>query len=210
MTKPKIHLPQGDLPADVKLTGDIAVDCEMMGLSIKHDRLCLIQLRARDGDIHLVKIARGQKEAPHLKKILEDKNSVKMFHFARVDIAMISEWLGIKTAPVYCTKIASKLARTYGNFHGLKDCLRDLLGVEISKQQNLTDWGQDTLTPEQLEYAATDVLHLHALKDKLVELLVREDKTELAQACFDFLPTLAELDRRGWEDRDIFVHTEAR
>jgi ribonuclease D len=207
MTTPKIHLHQNDLPAGLTLNGDIAIDTETMGLRLLHDRLCLVQLRGQDGDVHLVKISRDQKTAPNLKKLLQDPSKVKIFHFARFDLAALKQWLDIDCSPVFCTKIASKLTRTYGNFHGLKDNLRDLLGVEISKQQQLSDWGQDTLSPEQLEYAAGDVLHLHALRDKLAELLKRENRTGLAQACFEFLPTRAALDLQGWEENDIFAHS---
>lgn len=207
MTSPKIHLHKRDLPANLDLGTDIAVDCEMMGLSLIRDRLCLIQLRGRHGDVHLVQIANGQTEAPNLKKILEDRNSTKIFHFARTDIASIRRWLGIHCAPVYCTKIASKLARTYSDRHGLKENIRELKNIELNKQQTTTDWGQDTLTPEQMDYAAADVLHLHELKDHLIQMLAREHRTEIAQSCFDFLPTRAALDLLDWEDKDVFSHS---
>jgi ribonuclease D len=207
MAAHKIHLHQNDLPAGFTLGAEIAVDTETLGLNLTRDRLCLVQLRGRDTDSHLVQIARGQKTAPHLKKLLEDKNALKIFHFARFDIAFLKQWLDIDCRPVFCTKIASKLVRTWGDRHGLKDNLKEALGVEISKTQQTSDWGADTYSPEQLEYAASDVLHLHALKDHLAKLLARENRTDLAQACFDFLPTRAALDRLGWEETDIFAHS---
>ncbi len=206
MTTPKIHLHKSDLPANVDLGNDIAVDCEMMGLSLIRDRLCLLQLRGRDGDIHIVQILNGQDEAPNLKKILEDETRVKIFHYARTDIAMIKAWLDINCAPVYCTKIASKLVRTYTDRHGYSANIKELKGVDVSKQQTSTDWGRDELTPEQLEYAAVDVLHLHDLKDHMIKLLDREGRTSLAQACFNFLPARAALDLLDWEEKDIFSH----
>lgn len=206
MTAPKVHLHKNDLPANIDLGNDIAVDCEMMGLSLIRDRLCLIQLRGRDTDIHLVQIANGQDEAPNLKKILEDPKSTKIFHYARTDVAMLKAWLDINCAPVFCTKIASKLVRTYTDRHGLKENIRELKGVDLNKQQTTTDWGQDTLTPEQMDYAAADVLHLHELKDHMIKLLAREDRTAIAQACFNFIPARAALDLMDWEDKDIFSH----
>ena len=206
-TQPKVHLHKGDLPKDVTFSGEIAVDCEMMGLRIAYDRLCLVQLKGRTGDVHLVQIAKGQASAPNLKKILEDENSLKIFHYARIDIAMLLEWLDIDCRPVFCTKIASKLVRTYGDRHGLKDVTREIVGIELNKQQTTTDWGADTLTKEQLEYAASDVLHLHAIKDRLVQMLEREHRLELAEACFEFLPVRAALDCLGWEEADIFAHS---
>lgn len=207
MSTPKIHLHQNDLPKGLNLGKEIAVDCEMMGLNLHRDRLCLVQLRGRDTDIHLVKIAKGQTDAPNLKKLLEDRNILKIFHFARIDIAMLLEWLDIDTQPIFCTKIASKLVRTYGNFHGLKDVVREVVGIDLNKQQTLTDWGSDELSKEQLDYAAADVLYLHDVKDFLVKLLDREGRTELAQACFDFLPVRSSLDLLGWEEADIFAHS---
>lgn len=206
-TAPKIHLHKGDLPAGLNLGTEIAVDCEMMGLNLIRDRLCLVQLRGRDTDVHLVQIAKDQDEAPNLKALMEDPSAVKIFHFARIDIAMMKAWLDIDCAPLFCTKISSKLARTYTERHGLKDLVRDTVGVDLSKQQQLTNWGVDTLTPEQLEYAASDVLHLHALKDHLSEMLEREDRMEIAKACFKFLPARAALDLLGWENSDIFAHS---
>lgn len=206
MSTPKIHLHKNDLPAVLNLGNDIAVDCEMMGLSLVRDRLCLIQLRGRDTDIHLVQIAKDQKDAPNLRKILEDKTSTKIFHYARIDIATIKRWLNIDVAPVYCTKIASKMVRTYTDRHGLGANIKDLKGIDLNKQQGNSDWGQDVITPEQMEYAASDVLHLHDLKDFMVKTLEREGRTALAQSCFDFLPTRAALDLLDWEDKDIFSH----
>ncbi len=204
---PKIHLHKGDVPKDLKLGNEIAVDCEMMGLRIPYDRLCLVQLRGRDTDIHLVQIAKGQTAAPHLKKLLEDENVMKIFHFARADIAWLMEWLDIDIDTVFCTKIASKLVRTYGDRHGLKEVTREVTGIDLNKQQAITDWGVENLTKEQLEYAASDVLHLHVIKDHLEAMLKRENRFELAQACFDFLPIRAALDCLGWEDNDIFAHS---
>ena len=177
-----------------------------MGLDPARDRLCLVQLSNGDGSAHLVQLAKGQHDAPNLKRLLADPAVTKLFHYARFDIAVIRAYLGIVCMPVYCTKIASKLVRTYTDRHGLKDLCRELLGEDISKQQQSSDWGADTLTPEQLRYAAGDVLYLHALKAKLDMMLDREGRTELAAACFAFLPTRAELDLAGWGDQDIFAH----
>lgn len=206
-TTPKIHLHKNDLPAGIDFGKEIAVDCEMMGLSLVRDRLCLVQLKGRNTDIHLVQIAKGQKDAPNLRKVLEDKNSVKIFHYARIDIATIKRWLNIDVKPVFCTKIASKMVRTYTDRHGLSANIRDLKGFDVSKQQANTDWGQDTLTTEQMEYAASDVLYLHELKDFMEVTLKREDRMQLAQSCFDFLPTRAALDLLDWEEKDIFSHS---
>jgi len=207
MTTPKIHLHQKDLPAGLSLGNEIAVDCEMMGLNLSRDRLCLVQLRGRGTDVHLVQIHRDQTDAPNLKKLLEDDTILKIFHFARIDIAMLNEWLAIACDSLYCTKIASKLSRTYTERHGLKDLTRDLLGIDVSKHQQLSDWGLETLSEEQIEYAASDVLHLHDLMDKTKMLLEREGRMEIAQACFDFLPVRAALDLMGWEEHDIFAHS---
>ncbi len=177
-----------------------------MGLDPARDRLCLVQLSSGDGSAHLVQLPKGRYDAPNLKKLLSDPAVTKLFHFARFDIAVIRAYLGIVCAPVYCTKIASKLVRTYTDRHGLKDLCRELLEEDISKQQQSSDWGADTLTPEQLSYAAGDVLYLHALKAKLDTMLQREGRTALAAACFAFLPTRAELDLAGWGDDDIFAH----
>lgn len=201
-----ISVHQGDLPANVTFTGAVAVDCEMMGLNTLRDRLCLVQLSSGDGSAHLVQIAQGQSSAPNLKRVLEDQKTIKIFHFARSDLATLKQWLNIDCGPVYCTKTASRLCRTFTDRHGLKDVVRDLLGIEVSKQQQTTDWGAPGLTDEQKEYAASDVLHLHKVMDLLTVMLVREGRMELAQACFDFLPTRAALDIAGWDDLDIFAH----
>ncbi len=177
-----------------------------MGLDPARDRLCLAQLSSGDGSAHLVQLAKGQYDAPNLKRLLADPAVTKLFHYARFDIAVLRAYLGIVCTPVYCTKIASKLVRTYTDRHGLKDLCRELLGEDISKQQQSSDWGADTLRPEQLQYAAGDVLYLHALKAKLDMMLEREGRTGLAAACFAFLPTRVELDLAGWEDQDIFAH----
>ena len=207
MTAPKIHLHKGDLPKDVHLGKEIAVDCEMMGLRIAYDRLCLVQLKGRDTDIHLVQIAKGQTDAPNLKKLLEDESTQKIFHYARIDIAMLMEWLDIDCRPVFCTKIASKLVRTYGDRHGLKDITREMTGIDLNKQQTTTDWGAEELSKEQIDYAASDVMHLHVIKDRLTGMLKRENRFELAEACFEFLPVRAALDCLGWEESDIFAHS---
>ena len=201
-----IHLYEGDLPEDFGRPASIAIDTETMGLKPHRDRMCLVQISAGDGDAHLVRIARGQTTAPRLAALLEDPDVLKIFHFARFDLAVLHERLGIDCRPVYCTKIASKLIRTYTDRHGLRDLLRETIGVEISKQQQSSDWGADQLTPEQQSYAAGDVLHLHAVKRVLDEMLAREGRTDLARACFDFLPARARLDLLGWEEPDIFAH----
>ena len=200
-----VHL--NDLPSGVSFGSAVAIDTETMGLNPHRDRLCVVQLSAGDGNAHLVQFRKGRYEAPNLKALLENPNVLKIFHFGRFDVAMLKRYLGADTRPVYCTKIAAKLVRTFTDRHGLKDLCRELLGVEISKQQQTSDWGQEVLTPEQMNYAASDVLHLHALKAKLDALLAREDRAGLAQACFDFLPYRAELDLKGWlDDTDIFKH----
>jgi ribonuclease D len=200
-----VHL--NDLPPDVDFGAAVAIDTETMGLKPHRDRLCVVQLSAGDGNAHLVQLEKGCFEAPNLKALLENPNVLKIFHFGRFDIAVLRHYLGADTRPVYCTKIAAKLVRTFTDRHGLKDLCRELLGVEISKQQQTSDWGQPVLTPEQQIYAASDVLHLHGLKAKLDALLDREGRTGLAQACFDFLPYKAELDLKGWhDDTDIFNH----
>ena len=200
------HFYQGDLPDDLDLGGTVAVDCETMGLIPNRDRLCLVQLSGGDGNAHLVQIANGQKSAPNLSRLLTDPNVLKLFHFGRFDIAALFNAFGALTGPVYCTKIASKLVRTYTDRHGLKNLLDELLGVDISKLQQMSDWGAEDLTEAQLAYAASDVLYLHALREKLDEQLAREGRTDLAQAAFDFLPTRARLDLAGWPDVDIFAH----
>ena len=201
-----IHLHHGDLPAGVDFGPSVAIDTETMGLDPNRDRLCLVQLSAGDGVSHLVQFAGGAYEAPHLKALLADDRVLKIFHFGRFDIAMLRRYLGVATQPVYCTKIASRLVRTFTDRHGLKDLVREVLGIELSKQQQSSDWGAPELTDEQLRYAAADVLHLHALKARLDQMLAREGRTALAQACFDFLPTRALLDLGGWAAEDIFAH----
>ncbi len=200
------HLHQGDLPDNLGLGQVVAVDSETMGLNPHRDALCVVQLSAGDGDAHLVQLDRKLYDAPNLKALLSDPGVLKIFHFARFDIAAFQRWLGIETKPVYCTKIASKLTRTYTDRHGLKDITRELLGVDMSKQQQSSDWGAATLTEAQIDYAASDVLYLHDLRAKLDEMLAREGRTAYAAACFDFLPTRAALDLAGWPETDIFAH----
>ncbi len=200
------HFHKGDLPADVDLGDCIAIDTETMGLAPHRDRLCLVQLSAGDGDAHIVQFARDAYDAPNLKACLGDPATTKLFHFGRFDIAVIRQYLGITCAPVYCTKIASRLVRTFTDRHGLKDLCRELLGVELSKQQQTSDWGAAELSVAQLDYAAADVLYLHRLAEKLDEMLAREGRTDLAAACFHFLPARAELDLGGWPEIDIFSH----
>jgi ribonuclease D len=202
----KIKLHQGDLPAGLDLGPLVAIDTETLGLNPFRDRLCLAQLSSGDGVCHAVQFAAGSYDAPNLKRMLADPKVVKLFHFARFDIAMFRRWLGVDCKPVYCTKIASKLVRTYTDKHGLKDLVRELLKVDLSKEQQSSDWGARDLSEQQLAYAANDVAHLHALKTALDTMLAREGRTHLAQACFDFLPTRAELDLAGWEETDIFAH----
>jgi len=201
-----IRLHRGDLPADLNLGPIVAVDTETMGLNPLRDRLCLIQLSSGDGNCELVQIPLGAHKAPNLQRLLEDPHTLKIFHFARFDIAALKQGLGIDCRPLYCTKIASKLVRTFTDRHGLKDLARELLGVELSKQQQSSDWGAPELTQDQQRYAASDVLHLHALKTKLDEMLVREGRKALAEACFSFLPTRGALDLGGWAEPDIFAH----
>jgi len=202
-----IFLHDGDLPADALMGAtSVAVDSETMGLRLGRDPLCVVQLSAGDGDAHVVQLRRPDYDAPNLKALLTDPAVTKIFHFGRFDIAMFHQHLGVVTAPVYCTKIASKLARTYTDRHGLKDVSRELLGVDMSKTQQSSDWGAAKLSPEQLAYAASDVLHLHALRARLDDMLVREGRDALARACFDFLPHRALLDVAGWEEVDIFAH----
>ncbi|HLI10906.1 MAG TPA: ribonuclease H-like domain-containing protein [Alphaproteobacteria bacterium] len=203
---PRIQLHHDDLPTGLDLGAVVAVDTETMGLEPRRDRLCLVQLSAGDGVCHLVQFAAGRYDAPQLKALLGDPMVMKLFHFARFDLAMLRRHLGVVCRPVYCTKIASKLTRTFTDRHGLKDLCRELLGIEISKQQQLSDWGAERLNDEQLAYAASDVLHLHELKGKLDALLEREGRRQLAEACFAFLPARAELDLGGWDDPDIFAH----
>lgn len=198
---------EGDLPAGLSLGASVAIDSETMGLRLGRDDLCVVQLSAGDGEAHVVRLRRPDYDCPNLKRLLTDRSVLKLFHFGRFDIAMFALHLGVTTGPVYCTKIASKLARTYTDRHGLKDLARELAGVDLSKAQQSSDWGADVLTPEQQAYAASDVLHLHALKARLDVMLAREGRTALAQACFDFLPIRARLDVAGWEDVDIFAHS---
>lgn len=200
-----VYLHRGDLPAEVRFNGPVAVDSETMGLSLMRDRLCLVQLSDGGGEAHLVQLP-GAPNAPNLARILTDPAHLKLFHFARFDVAMFKRHLGVDTAPIYCTKIASKLVRTYTDRHGLKDLTKELLGRDVSKDQQSSDWGADTLSDAQLSYAASDVLHLHALRDKLDAMLAREGRTAMAKACFDFLPTRVALDLLGWEETDIFAH----
>ncbi len=201
------HLHKGDLPARLDLGPVVAVDSETMGLNPHRDALCVVQLSSGDGNAHLVQLDRTTYDAPRLKALLADPKVLKIFHFARFDIAAFRRWLGVETAPVYCTKIASKLSRTYTDRHGLKDLVRELLGLEISKQQQSSDWGASVLSDAQIDYAASDVLHLHALREKLEDMLAREGRTELAAACFGFLPARAALDLEGWPEIDIFAHS---
>ena len=197
---------QGDLPDDLDLVQIVAIDCETMGLNPHRDRLCVVQLSSGDGNAHLVQVAQGQTSAPNLERLLTDPSVLKLFHFGRFDIAAMYNAFGALAAPVYCTKIASKMVRTYTDRHGLKNLLQELLGIDISKQQQSSDWGAEHLTAAQVEYAASDVLYLHRLRDELNARLDREGRTEMAQACFDFLPTRAKLDLAGWPDIDIFAH----
>ncbi|MEO0743913.1 MAG: ribonuclease D [Pseudomonadota bacterium] len=201
------YLHISDLPDDLDLGPMVAIDCETMGLHPHRDRLCVVQLSAGDGDAHMVQIKLGQTDAPNLCKLLTDPQVLKLFHFGRFDIAAMQNAFGVVTAPVYCTKIASRLVRTYTDRHGLKNLLQELLGIDISKQQQSSDWGADTLSDAQLEYAASDVLYLHRLRDALNGMLVREGRMEIAQACFDFLPMRAQLDLAGWPETDIFAHS---
>lgn len=200
-----VTLHQDDLPGDLDLGDSVAVDCETMGLNLQRDRLCLIQLSAGDGDAHLVQF-RGGYAAPNLCRLLADPAVTKLFHFARFDLAAIERYLGVTAAPVYCTRTASRLVRTFTDRHGLKDLCAELLGVTISKQQQSSDWGAADLSEEQLRYAAADVLHLHALRERLDPMLAREGRSELAAATFAFLPTRARLDLAGWDEIDIFAH----
>jgi ribonuclease D len=202
-----VRLHRGDLPDLTRYTDSVAIDTETMGLHPHRDRLCVVQLSPGDGSADVVQIAAGARDAPNLKKLLADPTIVKIFHFARFDIAVLYNAFDVMPAPVYCTKIASRLTRTFSDRHGLKDLVKDLLNVDVSKQQQLSDWGAPELTDAQLAYAASDVLHLHALKAKLDGLLVREGRASLAEACFRFLPDRARLDLAGWAEEDIFSHS---
>lgn len=202
-----VRLHRGDLPDLKAYKGSVAIDTETMGLDPQRDRLCVVQLSPGDGTADVVQIAAGQTRAPNIEKLLADKSVTKLFHFARFDLGMLSKAFGVMAEPVYCTKIASRLARTYTDKHGLKDLTRELLGVDLSKQQQSSDWGAETLSEAQLAYAATDVLHLHALREKLDAMLAREGRADLAAACFRFLPGRVRLDLGGWEAEDIFSHS---
>ena len=201
-----IELHRGDLPADLKLSQEIAIDTETMGLDPNRDRLCLVQISGGDGVCHIVQFAQDSYDAPNLTKILGDSARTKIFHFARFDVAMIQRHLNVLCTPLFCTKIASRLTRTYTDRHSLKDLCKEVLGVDLSKQQQSSDWGASELSQDQLHYAASDVLYLHALKERLTEMLGREGRTELAEACFHFLPARAVLDLAGWAAEDIFAH----
>ena len=200
------HLYQNDLPDGLNLGSIVAIDCETMGLNPHRDRLCLVQMSGGDGNAHMVQISQDQTEAPNLCRMLADPDVVKLFHFGRFDIAVLMHRFGVRMSPVWCTKIASKLVRTYTDRHGLKNLLEELLSVDISKYQQSSDWGAATLSQAQLDYAASDVLHLHRLKAELEKRLEREGRSSLAQAAFEFLPARAELDLAGWPDHDIFAH----
>jgi ribonuclease D len=202
-----IRLHRGDLPDLSAYKGAVAIDTETMGLDPNRDRLCVVQLSPGDGSADVVQIAAGQTRAPNLERLLADSSVVKLFHYARFDLAALAKAFGVMPQPVYCTKIASRLARTYTDKHGLKDLAREVLGVDLSKQQQSSDWGAETLTDAQVAYAASDVLHLHALRDKLDAMLAREGRADLAAACFRFLPDRARLDLAGWAEQDIFSHS---
>jgi ribonuclease D len=202
-----VRLHRGDLPDLSRYTGAVAIDTETMGLDPRRDRLCVVQLSPGDGSADVVQIPAAPGDAPNLKRLLADPSLLKIFHFARFDVGILYKTLGVMPGPVYCTKIASRLARTYTDKHGLKDLVRELTGADLSKQQQLSDWGSDQLTDAQVAYAASDVLHLHALKAKLDVMLAREGRTELAAACFRFLPDRVRLDLAGWAQEDIFAHS---
>ncbi len=202
-----IRLHRGDLPDLSRYGGSVAIDTETMGLNPHRDRLCVVQLSSGDGTADVVQIPSGHVDAPNLRKLLADPAVTKIFHFARFDLAVLFHTFGVMPQPVYCTKIASRLTRTYTDRHGLKDIVRELLGVDLSKQQQSSDWGADSLSDAQVAYAASDVLHLHALREKLDAMLARAGREELARACFEFLPTRAKLDLGGWPDDDIFAHS---
>ena len=201
-----IKVYKGDLPAQVELGPVVAVDTEAMGLNPRRDKLCLVQLSAGDGNAHLVQVDRSTFEAPRLKTLLEDENVVKIFHYARFDVAILKQYLGARVRPLYCTKIASKLARTYTDKHGLKDIVKEMLGIDLSKQQQSSDWGTPILSDAQKQYAALDVIYLHEVKARFDQILQREGRMELARACFEFVPVRAELDLAGWTEEDVFAH----
>ena len=201
-----VYFHEGDLPDGLDLGPEVAIDSETMGLRFRRDPLCVVQLSSGDGNAHVVRLSRPDYDCPNLKRLLTDPKVLKIFHFGRFDIGMFELHLGVETRPVYCTKIASKLARTYTDRHGLKDVSRELAGVDMSKAQQSSDWGAAELSQAQMDYAASDVLYLHAIKNRLNEMLVREGRMELAQACFDFLPVRSRLDLAGWDEIDIFAH----
>ena len=204
--KPAVEVHRGDLPKGLDFGRAVAVDSESQGLHPHRDRLCMVQLSAGDGTAHLVHFPEPDFAAPNLKAVLADKRVTKIFHYARFDIGIIRQYLGVMPTPIYCTKIASRLVRTYTDRHGLKDLCKELLGIELSKEQQLSDWAAEKLSPAQVHYAAADVLHLHELKEKLDAMLAREDRARLAESCFTFLPVRAELDRAGFEAEDLFAH----
>ena len=206
MTAPQTILHRGDLPAGLSFGTSVAIDTETLGLKPLRDRLCLVQLSAGDGNAHIVQFDGADWSAPRLKALLADPKVTKIFHFARFDVAVLERYLGVVTTPIYCTKVASKLVRTYTDRHGLKDLCGELLGIELSKQQQSSDWAADPLSPQQLAYAASDVLHLHKLKASLDVMLARQERTAYAQSCFDFLPVRAQLDLAGFDDIDVFSH----
>jgi ribonuclease D len=201
-----IKVYRGDLPAQVELGPVVAVDTEAMGLNPRRDKLCLVQLSSGDGNAHLVQVDRTTFDAPRLKQLLEDENVTKIFHYARFDVAILKQYLGAKVRPLYCTKIASKLARTYTDKHGLKDIVKEMLGIDLSKQQQSSDWGSPILSDAQKQYAALDVIFLHEVKARFDQILQREGRMELARACFEFVPVRAELDLAGWTEEDVFAH----
>lgn len=205
-----IRVHKGDLPDLSRYTGSIAIDTETLGLDTRRDRLCVVQLSPGDGTADLVQIAKGQREAPNLCALLADTSKTKIFHYARFDVAALYHAFGVMTQPVFCTKIASRLTRTYTDRHGLKDLTKELIGVDLSKQQQSSDWAAETLSPAQIEYAASDVLHLHDLMGVLLQRLEREDRLDIARASFDYLPTRARLDLLGWDEEDIFSHSVSR
>ena len=202
-----IELHEGDIPSSVSFGDSVAVDTETQGLDLGRDRLCVVQLSEGNGVCHLVQMRAGEYDAPNLKALMADTAVTKIFHFARFDLAILKRYLDVTVSPIFCTKIASKLVRTYTDRHGLKDVTRELLNIELSKEQQSSDWAANELSKDQLKYAASDVLNLHDIRDKLQAMLIREGRLELAQACFDFLPTRAQLDLNGWEDVDIFAHS---
>lgn len=201
-----IKLYKGDLPAGLDFGSSVAIDTETLGLNPRRDKLCLVQLSSGDGNAHLVQLDRSAYDAPHLKALLTNPNVTKIFHYARFDVAALKHHLGVATAPVYCTKIASKLTRTYTDRHGLKDLIKELLGIDLNKQQQSSDWGAHVLSDAQKQYAAQDVIYLHEVKARLDQMLAREGRTGLAGACFDFVPVRADLDLAGWTEEDVFAH----